>query len=337
MKYLSYIFAALIAAAAITLTGCGHSDSFVIKGKISTGASMNLRVLYYTDGRVVTGITASRDGDFAFEGSAPSMAMIELYDNEYRLLGRTVATNGQDIELTLTPGDLSQFTAKGSDVAERWSSLTNRLAALSASDRRKAVADYVVENTTDPLSSLLIVTEIDGHGDGASLADSLYQLVDPQSRLPEITAGFAALNARVVSATSHAPITAVPYLGPGGRREVIVPARSPLTLITISDRATRGDSVKTLIKALQSHSKRISAYDLSIDPDTIEWSRSMRTDTATWQRGWVAGALSGIALDRLGIPATPFFIITDSTGTQLLRTPSATAARNYLLPSAQHK
>lgn len=331
MKKLSYILAVLVVAV-LALSGCGHSDSFVIKGKITTGASMNLRILYYTDGRIVTGITASRDGDFAFEGSAPTLAMVELYDNEYRLLGRTVVTNGQDIELMLTPGDLSKFTAKGNDIAERWSSLINRFTSLSNTDRRNAVADYVVNNTTDPLSSLLIVTEIDGHGDGASLADSLYQLIDPLSRLPEITAGFAALNARVTSATSHAPVTAVPYLAPGGRREVIVPARAPLTLISISDRATRGDSVKNLINSLPSHSKHISAYDLSIDPDTIEWSRSMRADTATWQRGWVAGALSGIALDRLGIPSTPFFIITDSTGTQLLRTTSATAARNYLQP-----
>ncbi|MCM1033247.1 MAG: hypothetical protein NC405_05765 [Odoribacter sp.] len=326
-KFIAITILALVAAA------CGHSDSFVVKGRLTNGATTNLRIIYYSGHKVMTGVTAATDGGFAFEGKSPSDALIEIYDNEYRLLGRTVARNGQDVEVSVNPGNISEFTSKGNEIAERWTSFTSgNKNTTGAAQRNAAIARYVGEHPGDPLSAFLIMTEFDSTGSAYSTADSLLTLLTPEARAEEITAGYRALLNRVSSATSHSTVSAIPYITSGNHPRVFLPREASMSLIAISTREVMRDSVLELMRDMRGRvaKGKFAIMDFSVDADTISWSRGLRRDSVNWPAGWIAGSISGTALGRLGIPATPYYIIVDSDGRQLWRGTSAYGARQFI-------
>lgn len=318
-----------VAVVAIMAVACGHSDRFVIKGEVAGGASMNLRVVYYTAGRVVTGVTAATDGKFAFDGVAPEDALVELYDNDYRLLGRLVARNGDDMEVRVDPAAPASFIATGNDITDRMTAFVSGQASATTEARNAAVATYVGAHRDDPVSALLLMTQYDTAVGGTTTADSLMSLISPESRATDITAGYIAMLARVSSATSHAPIASIPYLASGAKPQILRMRSNALTFIAVGDRAHHRDSVISVLKDLSRHERQgdFAVADLSVDGDTIDWSRSLRADSATWMRGWVGGSISGSALGRLGISRLPFYIIVDSAGRQLWRGTSSETAR----------
>lgn len=328
MKKILYL---LILVATVMLSACGHSDKFVVKGTLTTGASMNLRVIYHSGGNVVSGVTAADGGRFGFEGSSAEDALVEIYDNEYHLLCRVVARNGDDIEVTVNPSDAAQYKAAGNDITERWAAFVRgSVGARTAAARNAAVARYVTSHKSDPLSALLLMTEFDASGEGAAEADSLFGLLSAEARASGLTAGYAAILERVTSATSHAPVAAIPYLDTEGRAKIFKPRSAARTLIAVTTLDTRRDSVAQLLRDI--HARRAAdVAEFDVDPDTLTWARSVRTDSSRWTRGWVAGSISGVAFDRLGLPGVPYLIIADSTGRQLWRGASVSEVRRRLL------
>lgn len=316
----------------MALAGCGHGDRFEVTGSIAGDPSMNLRILYYTDSKVFTGVTAATEGKFAFDGRAPEEALVTIYDNDYRLLGRFMAANGQDITIGIDPANPASLTVQGNKTSERWTKFLADNAAVKGTARDKAVADYVKANPADPLSTLLVMTEIDATGPGASLADSLLTIIEPEARLNSITAGFQAMLDHVNSATSRTPIAAIPYMIPGGYVKLYTPHRAGHTLITITDIEHERDSVKKLLRELRPETKasRLSVLDLSVDVDTIVWSRQLRADSIDWTAGWAAGGVSGRALNSLGIPRLPYYIVADSAGRQIWRSHSTDDTRRFV-------
>ena len=312
---------------------CGNSATFTVSGSIAGKPSMNLRGIYYTDGKVFTGVTAVREGDFIFEGTAPEDALVELYDNEYRLIGRLVARNGDKIKVDYDPADHSSLQIKGNPAAERWAEFSRNTAHADATARNAAVVDYVSANTDDPLSAMLIMTEYDCHAGSASIADSLLTLLAPEARAADITAGYNAVLNHLNSTTSRSAISTIPYLAPGGRTKVFNPRRADISLIAVSRRGDGRDSIVAVLRKLHGHKtkKHLELLDLSVDPDTISWSLGVRRDSVKWTAGWVAGSISGLALDRLGLPSVPYFIVTDSAGRQLWRGTEIDDARNYII------
>lgn len=323
----------ILAAMLLCTASCGNSDTFTVTGSIAGNPSMNLRVIYYTDGKVFTGVTAVRDGDFAFEGTAPEDALVELYDNEYRLITRLVARNGDEIKVEYDPGDHSSIHIKGNPAAERWAEFSRNTAGADAAARNAAVEAYVSANTADPLSALLVMTEYDARTGSPSVADSLLTLLAPEARATDITAGYNAILDHINSTTSRSAISTIPYLAPGGRTKVFNPRKSDMSLIAVSARGEGRDSIVAVLRKLHDHKtkRKLELLDLSVDPDTVTWSVGLRRDSAKWTTGWVAGSISGLALDRLGLPSVPYFIVTDSAGRQLWRGPEIDEARNYIL------
>lgn len=314
-------------------TACGNSDTFTVSGSIAGNPSMNLRVIYYTDGKVFTGVTAVRDGDFAFEGTAPEDALVELYDNEYRLITRLVARNGDEIKVDFDPRDRSKLQIKGNPAAERWAEFSRKTADADAAARNAAVEAYVTANTGDPVSAMLVMTEYDCRTGSASIADSLLTLLAPEARATDITAGYNAMLDHLNSTTSRSTVSTIPYLAPGGRTKVFNPRRADISLIAVSRRGDERDSIVAVLRKLHNHKTKqhLELLDLSIDPDTVTWSVGLRRDSVKWTAGWVAGSISGLALDRLGVPAVPYFIVTDSAGRQLWRGTEIDEARNYVI------
>lgn len=331
MRYLYVI----VLGMACLLGGCGHSDTFEVSGVVEGNASINLRIVYTNGGSPTVAVTAATDGKFAFSGNSDKPALVEIYDNDYRLMGRFMAVNGEDIELVLPRSNPYSIAVKGNELSQRWVAYLNEKEPIFNSKdveaRNRAVADYVTAHPDDEVSTLLIMTEFVTSGDRAVQADSLMALISEAARMPAITSGYATLLQRVSSATSHKPIKHIPYLAPKNTPKILYPEDKDLSFIAFTDNAAR-DSVLKVIRrvAERQRGRRLGVYDLSVDPDTLVWSRTIRRDSADWVQGWVAGSVSGPALYELGIPEIPYFIITDSAGVSLWRGSEASKAEEFI-------
>ena len=116
--------------------------------------------------------------------------------------------------------------------------------------------------------------------------------------------------------------------------------RKSYSLIAIvgTDHVQR-DSVIPAIKSLStgSISPRVAILEISTAPDSTAWKNSVAPDTVSWRQTWEPVALTSHALSRLAIPSVPFFIVTDSTGTQLFRGQSVTEATSAIAKKISSK
>lgn len=310
---------------AFALGSCGHPDSFRLEGDIEGAPTINLRIVYTGRGGVTTAITASRDGKFHFEGASERPTLVQIFDNDYRLLARTVAANGNDVHLKFDRENPYKIKAEGNDLASRWANWLNSradsLRAASPAERNAIIGRFVEANPSDPVGALLLATEFDSSGARAAEAARLWAVLTDEARLPNITSGYAAALDRVTSATAQAPIPAIPYMKKGGRAEIFRPAASRLSLIAITGKDEHRDSLTATLNRAMRHraAGRFEVLELSLVPDTAEWRRSVQADSVKWTQGWIAGGISAGAVGRLGIPSLPYFIVADSAGTQLWR------------------
>ncbi len=79
---------------------------------------MNIRVGYYADGVYRTLITVSEKGAFEFYGSSRQPTVVEIYDYEYRLLGRVYAANGQTLDVKLARSNPYDLSVDGNETAK---------------------------------------------------------------------------------------------------------------------------------------------------------------------------------------------------------------------------
>lgn len=325
-NYLFFLFLGLLAAS------CGHPDSFRIEGEIEGAPSMNLRVLYTGRDGVTATVTAAREGKFSFEGTSERPAVVQIFDNEYRVLGRTVAQNGEDVHLRLDRDNPYRISASGDPLGEAWAQWLNTradsLRTATAAERNDIIARFVAANPTDPVSALLMITDFDSSGPRSARAAELWAAIAPEARPAYLTAGYEAQLSRVADAAARERIAAIPYMKRGGKTEIYRPASARLTLIAVTDAAGGRDSiVAALDRATRHRAKgRLEVLELSMAVDTMEWHRSVLADTVRWTQGWAAGGISGSAVGRLGIPSIPYFILADSAGRQLWRGAGASDA-----------
>lgn len=331
MNRLLYI--TFIIALAAALAGCGHSDTYRVHGNLDDGSDINLRFVYYVDGKVLTGVTASNKGKFAFEGSAPVLSVVEIYDNDYRPLGRFLARNGEDFDITLSRKDRYAIRAEGNAETALWVSFLNKNAeALRSSDpavRNAAVARFVADNPDSPVSLYVLATEYDASGPYAAGADSLLALINTDLRRTPPADGLAYMLARAGAGASAARLDSVPYRARGNRMATFAASRHTLSLLAFSQGSDGRDSILAALRRIDRRGKA-EVYDLSMDPDTLTWHRNTRTDSASWTQGWLAGGISARAVDSVGIPSLPFYILVDSAGRQLLRTPDLKLAEDKI-------
>lgn len=333
IKFNHKIFIALTSVLlTLSIMACGDNESFTIEGTVDGEANINLRFVYYTNNTLVRGLTAARDGKFEYKGAASTPTVVEILDNDYRPMGRVYAENGKRIECHLTRGNPNAIEVSGSDVSERWASFLNDNAdALASSNANSVIEKYVLSHPDDIVSTLLLLTAYDASAD-AFRADSLMSSINPDVRQSTLVSGFNALLQRLVSDGATEAVTAIKCLNMRDSLVEADPTAQSLSLIVLSNSESgRADSIVPVLKRLDKTTKRkkLQLLDISLDTDTVAWHKSVRSDSVRWKQLWVAGSLASPGIERLGIPSLPYFIIADSTGSQLLRTKSITRAEAF--------
>ena len=320
----------VIAVVAIVMAACGHSDTFVVSGTVEGAPTMNIRVIYTMRGQIYTGVTAATEGKFSFKAAAPDTAIVELYDNDYALLGRFLTVNGEDITLSLSRSPY-RLAVEGNEISQRWAAfLSENAEALQADDAQHnaVIAKYIEANPADEVSTLLLITEYNvALSDSAAMqAQQLWQAV--QWKPMGLTAAFAMQLNAAADTAGHAALDSLRYLRSGNTHAVFVAADHPLTLLTFSSERQGRDSTLTMLRRIKDNRGRLAdgravyVLDISVDNDTLDWSRSLHRDSATWQRGWLHGGIAHPTLRALNIPTIPYYILLDSAGTQLRRSPT---------------
>ncbi len=273
-----FIISILIAIAA---AACTDHDQFRISGTIEEEPTMNIRVGYYADGVYRTLITVSEKGAFEFYGSSRQPTVVEIYDYEYRLLGRVYAANGQTLDVKLARSNPYDLSVDGNETAKAWADFLRANADSLRADNAKAndiIGRYIAANPASTVSTLLLLTSFDSAAEPL-MADSLLGLIAPEARPSALTDGYNYLLQRVVAETADEPVLPFRYM-------------------------TRSDS--------------------------RDWKHSVSPDSAKWEQGWTPGGIASPGLERLAIPSVPYFIVCDSTGTQLYRGASVGAAEAYI-------
>ncbi len=326
------IFYLLLFAIAVLAGACSANDQFRVNGTLKGKPTMNLRAGYYSDGAYRPIITAAREGEFEFFGSASQPTILEITDYDYRPLGRLYVVNGETYEIHLDPADPYAVEASGNDLSSRWASFLRDNADNMRKHTNATVAGYVGSHPSDVLSTLLLITAFDASG-APEEADSLMALIDPQARPSSLTESYNYLLQRLVTSTALGPVPPMKYVDNRDSLQSFNPARQKLSIITLTTNQT--DRTDSIVPALRRMSKRygkskLAVLDFSLEPDTMEWKRSTRTDSASWSQGWAAGGLAAMSVDGLGAPSLPFVVLCDSSGTQLYRGPSIGAAEKLI-------
>ena len=330
-SYLRRGLAAMVLA--LAATACGDSESFTVEGKIEDNATMNIRYIYYANGVLNRGITASRAGKFEFKGVSSTPTIVEITDNDYRPLGRLYLANGDRVECTLTRGNPYAIKVSGNDVCGRWADFLNDNAdALKSRRANEVVEKYVGSHADDVVSTLLMLTSYDSSRN-ALHADSVMSSIGQDARPSSLVDGYNAMLQRLVTQSVSEPVVSIPYFN---RRDALVaftPDSRPWSMLVMSDEYSgRRDSIVPALRRIRRLKKdgELLIVDMSMDRDTVSWHKSTLNDSATWSQGWVAGSIASPGIDRLGVPSLPYVIIVDSTGVQALRTASIAEAEEYI-------
>lgn len=326
MKHLAWFFIAIIFAAA-----CTNNEQFRVNGTIEGNPTINLRVGYYADGAYQTVITAAREGKFEFYGSSKTPTIVDILDYDYRPLARIYAANGETFEIHLDRDNLFDTRISGNDVSRRWADfIRDNKATLRAGNPDSInvlVADYVSRNPADVLSTILMVTAFRADAD-AFAADSVMNLIDPHARPSALTESFNFMLRRLIADVAADTIAPVTYAGRRDSVRIFDPTAKRLSLIVFDENGRfRDDSIVPLLNKLNKQkSLQIVEFDLGARANILHG----RSDTIPWPIGRIPGAFAGAGIEHLAIPATPYFIVTDSAGAQLFRTPSPGKAAAFI-------
>lgn len=325
MKYYFVLIAAILLAA------CTDNEQFRVNGVIEGNPTLNLRVGYYAEGAYQTQITAAREGKFEFFGSSKQPTLVEVLDYEYRPLARLYATNGETFEIELDRDKPLDARITGNDITERWSKFLrdNQEALRGPADSANAViAHYVAAHPSDIVSTLLMVTAYNA-ADDAAAADSVLSLIEPQARPSTLTESFNYMLQRLVTDEAADTIAPFRYADRADSSKIFDPADKALSLIAFATGGKfRDDSI---VPSLAKIAGRKNIQILEIDLEPYANTLKGRSDTLDWQVGRIPGGLAGAGVEHLGIPSEPYFIVTDSAGAQLLRTPSPGKAKALIL------
>ncbi len=327
MRRLLYI--ALLVLAMVATHGCSDTSKFTVAGHVAGDPSMNLYMRYYSNGRINTGVTAVTEGDFEFAGNAPDPTLIEVMDNERRVIGRVYIANGDNATMEINRANplLSRSESKREPINRRWSDVVNENAETLANKTQANtfIEHYIKDHPDDMVSALLFASLYDYHADPVH-ACRLAMELPAKLRQGFLFGPFFTQMSMLGDSTVYAPIDSLRYRPYDNREPVtFVPSECPTLIAITNERSNRSDSVVPRLKQL-AEEKKVRILDLALAQDSGTWKRITRRDTATWIQGWAPGGIYARGIDRLGVPGMPYYIVIDARGNQHYRGADLTAA-----------
>lgn len=329
-----------IIAAVLTglwLWSCSGPTSFKIKGELTDGSTSNLYVKYYGGHAVRTGVTAAREGKFEAEFSSPEPTIVELLDNESNILARMFLKNGDEVSVTVDRANPAASKVTGNEINQRWSDLINSNAELISSGDSEGInsmiEEYITANPGDPVGALMFAEFYDSSADPAH-AMEVMEMIDIEARPAGVLDPVATTVREFGHEESYGKVQPIKYrLAKNDSVLTFKPGDKKVSLIALSDENSKhSDSIVPHLKKITKDfpEKKLQVIDFVLYADTGAFKRVTYRDSATWTQAWLPGGILGKGIESLAIPDMPYFIVTDSAGTQLYRGTSATEAADKI-------
>lgn len=312
----------LALAATFFAVACTDNDQFRVNGTIAGNTTMNLRVGYYADGVYRSQITAAREGEFEFFGTSRQPAVVDIFDYEYRIMARLYAANGQTLQVTIDRSKPFDVVVNGNAASSEWAAFLRQNAdSLTAGPAmaNSVIARYIFSHPDNIVSTLLLTNNFHTAAD-PELADSLLASIDPQARPSSLTESYVYLLQRIVSEAATDTVAPFRYVDSKDSVCTFDPADHARTVLVFSDENQGRTSHALPLLRRYAGNKKVYVLEIGLDPEYTDWRRYTAPDSSAWKQGWLPGGPMAGGIEQLAVPQTPFYIVVDSTGHQMLRT-----------------
>ncbi len=319
---------------AAVMVACGDDTRFRVTGEVQGLGTRTINMIYVADGAVHQEGQPAIDGKFDLSGVSAEYTVAELFTAQRKLIARLIVKNGQTINCKLDLDNPYVIEMKGNKPVEQWSGWIRQNAGIleigHPAQINSLVADYVVNHRDDILSSALMLTTYHAP-DYESQADSLFALISPAARPDKLVDDYRLLLSYNNTAHLNARIRPFSLYSYGDSIEHYAPGKASYTLFYFAAQEHRRDTiVREIEKIYDDYSRRrLKVLDVSMATDTLSW-KSEHPDSLKWTRVWTPGGVASAAFDPLNIPRLPYYILADSTGTQIYRGSSANTAIDSL-------
>lgn len=323
---------------AIMLWGCTHSDRFVLQATIDGIGAQGVTLTFYADGKVNRlELIPDEKGMVRFVSTAaePTVAELSLTATG-EVLALVPVENGHKIKVSLPLASPLDITVSGYKPAEEMAGfIRNNATVIRNSDfnaLNAAIKEFVITNPSSIASTCLMTTRFELEGN-TQLADSLINLIDPGARPANIIENFNAVMTFRAKDSLKQPVRAMNLSGVRDSLYAYTPSGQGISLLAFTGSNTSGrDSITRVLGkiAAQYPAKKVRVVEISLNPDSSRWRRQTRGDSARWDHAWVAGSGAALPIEQLHVTRTPFFIVSDSMGRQLYRTPYPSNAARFI-------
>lgn len=322
MKKIAFLFSLLCA---MVLAACGDSSEFRVAGTINGLGTQNLWIYYYANDAVKCQNTILLDGKFSFVGYAAEPTIVEIYSTDKVLLAMLMVENGQTVDCVLDKAGRYNVEFEGNEVSHQWGKFLaeNRDALISGNKalHNSVIEKYVVEHPQNMLSTVLMLTEYDAI-DNELMADSLLQMIAPEARPRHLIGAYQEMLAKFCGEKAQGAVNPINFFSKGDTIYVFNPKMTSVSVLAFSETSTsERDSLVARLREWQSadREKKLNVVDIAFAPDTVAWKKAIKDDDGKWNQCWALGGVEAKGVDRLAIPRTPYFVVTDSTGAQVFR------------------
>lgn len=327
----------LMVVVAVMMASCGGSPEFRIDAASDDIGTQNVTFRYLdSDGAYRSETVTAVDGKFSYLGHIGGSTYVEVLDANGKLLGEFIADRGDNIKARFSVQNPENISIRGNKDSEllmefmdknRGSVIKGDTEGLNA-----AIDAFIRQNPKQFASTALLMQyfTVAGHEEQAlELLQTIGEKYRPSSRV----LGFEQMLNQSLSAT-EASIDSLQVFSRRDTAEVFTVRGAKLNLLIVSDNETRAaDSVVRLISTSTSPGLRI--VDLGCDRDTLLWGVSLRGLPDDYPSEvvhyWLPAGYATAELAATAPSSVPFFIVADSLGHVLHRTPSTASVRQFLI------
>lgn len=331
-----FLFLTVVTLLAV-LHGCSGSRDFNVDVATDDNGTQNVTLVYFADGVWHRESLPAVDGRFSFRGRLAAPTFVEVFTADGARLGEFIVEGGDDIKIRLSAINPENVKVEGNKDSEHLIEfLRDNRKVIESHDQNglnAAIEAYVRENPKEFLSTVLLTCYYSVPGNEKRVLE-LYELIPEKYRPSDFTLGFEQLLSASL-ATDTVSVTSVRGFSTGDTARVYSPRGSRLNLMMLTDETSRSaDSIRSLAAALRAgapKSEMLRITDFGCDRDTLYWHSSLRGLPEDYPSGverlWLNEGPANEGIAPAAPSAIPYFMLTDSTGRLLYRSPSVAATK----------
>lgn len=323
---------------ALMMAACGNDEEFVVKARVEGLGDKGVEMIYYNNGlRRVTFHPVK--GELTLTGTSAVPVPVEVVTVDGDPLFTVIASNGDEIEVQASVSDPAKFQAKGNRESAAYAAFVAANDSLLRGDdaaRINALIARLVRENPQGISSALVMMNYFRAPGYELLADSLINDLVPEARSFALMRSFSSGVGEQVSTSARGPLRSLVITNglTSGRDTTLRynASNSGLTLLVITGNIPKADSLTSVMRRLARKlpRRRFRLLEVTLGGDSAGWRRSVARDSSAWLQGWLPGGTGATPVRPLQLPRLPYFLVLDSTGTQLYRGAGFTAATDTI-------